>query len=313
MIYTHVVDVLVEGQTGQMWRSTRERAENARRRQVLPVRRLPREGQALEVAANIPQRARGVELLLRRVEAHVEPERDGLRHRLPAVEALEDVRRDAEVGAAHELAPAAAAATETHILPARVPVVLERDELRLRGEPPRERLAPREEAGEALQLERTVVQYLHVVVVHRPRALPTTTTLPLALAAAAAAALPGRGCVDGFGYGQVLEVDEQLHHPRHDLCVPGFGRPVHRARERQALDAASQIRPREHGAAKVEKPLFGDGDIFIKLGLHVDPERTGDEREAVVKVGGADELQYGPEKLEGHTWREPERACTCTA
>ena len=50
----------------------RERLEDARRRQVLLRRGLARERQALEVAANIAERARGIVLLLHGVETHVE-------------------------------------------------------------------------------------------------------------------------------------------------------------------------------------------------------------------------------------------------
>ena len=168
--------------------------------------------------------------------------------------------------------------------------MLERDELRLRREPPRERLAPREDAREALELERAAVQDAHVVVLHRPLSR--------------ACARGSFGEIVRCGDGQVLEVHEELHHLRHDVCVPGLGFSVHGSREGQALDAAGQIWAREHGPAEVEKPLLGDGDVFVELGFHVHPERTGYEAETVVELGGAYELQYGPEKLGWQTRAE---------
>jgi hypothetical protein len=268
----------------------RERLEDARRRQVLLRRCLARERQALEVATNIAQRAGGVELLLHGVEAHVEAQRDGLGLLRAAVDAREDVGRDAEIRTAEQRGVAQGGGQPRHARAAAcagvrvaVAVVLERDELGLRREPAREGLAPREDAREALEPERAAVQDAHVVVVHGPLAR--------------ACALGPFGEVVRRGDGQVLEVHEELHHLRHDVCVPGLGLSVHRPRERQALDAAGQIGAREHGPAEVEKPLLGDGDVFVELGFYVHLERTGYEAEAVVEVGGAYELQYGPEKL----------------
>ena len=96
---TYVVNILIDGQVRQIRRSIRERPEDARHRQELDGqgRHLPRERQALEVPAYIAEGTRGVELLLDGVEAHVEAEGDRLRLFLAAVEAREDVGRDAEV------------------------------------------------------------------------------------------------------------------------------------------------------------------------------------------------------------------------
>jgi len=72
---------------------------------------------------------------------------------------------------------------------------------------------------------------------------------------------------------------------------------MYRLRERQALDAASQIGSCDHSPTEKEKSPLGDGDIFVKLGLDVDLEGTGDEAKAIVEFRGMDELQYGSEKF----------------
>ena len=146
--------------------------------------------------------------------------------------------------------------------------MLERGELRLRREPARERLAPREHAVEPLELERAVVQDAHVVAADRPLALARL------------------GHVDRRGDREVLQVHEQLHHPRHLIRVPRLGLPVHRARERQTPHAAREVGPREHRAAEEEQPLFGDGDVFVKLALYVVPECARYEAESVVEIEG---------------------------
>ena len=235
---------------------------------------MPRERQALEVPANIAERAGGVVLLAHGVEAHVKAKRNRLRLVLAALEAREDVRGDAEVRAAEERGRARG---EAHRGAARGAVVLERRELRLRREPAREGLAPRKGAREALELERAAVEYAQGVLVHGPGPRPRL--------------------VDGRGDGQVLEVDEKPHHLRHEARVGGLRLPVNRPRKRQTLDAARQIWACDHRSAEIEKPLLGDGDVFIKLGLHVDPEPMGHEREAVVEIRRGYELQDGPEKL----------------
>lgn len=276
---TYIVNILIDGQTGQIRRSIRKSPKDARRRQKLDRagRDLAHERQALEVPTNIAQGARGGELLLNGIEANVEAERDRLRLLLAAVEAREDVRRDAEVGAAEERR--VARRSEPHRLSV-VPEasVLERGELRLRREPLRERLVPLEDAREALEFERAILQYPHVDVLHRP-------------------GLARLGEVDGLGDGQVLEVHEQLHHLRHDVFVALLGLSMHRLRERQGLDAASQIRSCDHRPTEKQESPLGDGDVFVKLGLDVDPERMGDQAEAIVELGGMDELQYGSEKF----------------
>jgi hypothetical protein len=62
----------------------------------------------------------------------------------------------------------------------------------------------------------------------------------------------------------------------------------------------------------MEKTLFGNGDVFIKLGFHVDSERVRDQTKSIVKVGGVYELQYGPEQLGWQTWCQHVRQGTCT-
>lgn len=162
--------------------------------------------------------------------------------------------------------------------------MLERDELRLRREPLREGLAPSERAIETLELERTIVKDPHVVSIHRPLAH-------------AAARLAPPGHVEGRRDGQIFEIDEKFHHPRHILRISRLGFPVHRTRIRQALDAASEIGSGDHRATEEEKPLFGNGNVFVELELHVGSEHVGYETEVVVKVGGMYELQYGQDKL----------------
>jgi hypothetical protein len=94
------------------------------RGRVAPRRGTPRlrEREALEVARDVAERLRRVELLLHGDEAHVEPERDRLRLLLPAAEAREDVRLDAEVRAVEQRRVAGAYAH----LALRVAGVLER-------------------------------------------------------------------------------------------------------------------------------------------------------------------------------------------
>ena len=162
--------------------------------------------------------------------------------------------------------------------------VFERGELRLRREPLREGLVPLEDARQALELERASLQYLRVDVFHGP----------------GFARLGEVGGIGGVvGDGQVFEVHEQLHHLRHDIFVAQLGFHVHRLRERQALDATSQIRSCDHRPTEKEKSPLGDDDISIEMGLDVDPERMGDQAEAIVEFGGMDELQYGSEKFGG--------------
>ena len=275
---TYVVNILIDGQARQIRRSVSKSPEDARRRQVLDGRGrgLSRERQALEVPAYIAEGTRGVELLLDGVEAYVEAEGDRLRLFLAAVEAREDVGRDAEVCAAEERR---VTRSELHRLSVVLETsVLECGELRLRREPLREGLVPLEDARDALELERASLQYLRVDVLHGP-------------------ALARLGEVDGLGDGQVLEVHEQLHHLRHDVFVTQLGVSVHSLRERQALHAASQIRSRDHRPTEKEKSPLGDGDMLIKLSLDIDLECMGDQAKAIVKFGGMDELQYGPEKF----------------
>jgi hypothetical protein len=277
---TYIIYVFVDSETGQIRRFFRERPEDPRGRQVLPTNRrsLSRKRQALEIQTHTPQRARRNKLLLRRNEAHIKPHRHRLRL-LPSLKALQNIRRDAQVLAAHER-PVRLGRAKPHTT-ARVPVMLERNELRLRREPAREGLSPREHAIEALEPERTVVQYPHVVAVHGPLALARL------------------GYVDRRGDRQVFQVHEHLHHPRYYLRIARLRLPVHRAGVGQTLHAAGEIGPREHRAAEEEKSLLGDGDVFVELVLHVGPERTGYETEAVVEVAGVDELQYGTEELNG--------------
>ena len=279
--HTHVIYVFIDGETGQVGRFFRERTEDPRGRQVLPTNRrsLPRKRQALEIQTHTPQRARSHKLLPRRNKAHIKAHRHRLRL-LPALKAPEYIRRDAQILAAHER-PVRPGRAQAH-LAARVAVVLERDELRLRREPLCERRAPREHAVEALEAERDVVEDAHVVAVHGP--------------------LARARYVDRRGDRQVLQVQQHPHHPRHHLRVPRLGIAVHRARVGQALHAAREIGPREHRAAEEEQTLLGHGDVFVELVLHVGAERPGDETEAVVEVGGRDELQDGPEELDGQTW-----------
>ena len=276
--HAYIIYVFVNCETGQVGRLFRECTEDARGRQVLPGQRgLPRERQALEIPAHIPERARGAILLLHRDKPHVEPQRDRLRLLLAPREALKYVRRDAQIPAAQQRR-VRRRRREAH-LPARVAVVLERGELRLRREPLRERLAPREHAVEALEAERAAVQDPRVVAADGPRAR----------------ARPRQ--VDRRGDREVLQVHEQLHHPRHHLRIARLGLPVHRARVRQALHAAREVGPREHRAAEEEQSPFGHGDVFVKVALYVVPERAGHETEAVIEVEGVYELQDGQEKL----------------
>ena len=285
---THIVYVFVDGEASQLWRLFREAAEDPGRRQVFAGgRNLPGERQALQIPTDVPERPGSVKLLLHGDEAHVEAQRDGLRLRLrhPPLEALEYIRRDAQIRTPHHkrrrrrrpiiiititttttltttLTIQAASRSETH-LPARIAVVLERDELRLRREPPREGLPPREHAIEALELERTIVKNAHVVPIHGP--------FPRASA-------PTRlGDIDGRRDAEVLQVHQKLHHPRDHVRVPRLGLPVHGAGERETLHTAGKVGPREHGAAKIEQPLFGDGDVFIELDFCVRAEGAGYE------------------------------------
>lgn len=161
--------------------------------------------------------------------------------------------------------------------------MLERDELRLRREPSRERLAPREHAIESFELERTIVKYAHVVSVHRPFALR------LALL----------GDIDRRGDAKIFEVDQKLHHPHHRFRIARLGLPMHRTGKRQALHATGEIGSREHRAAEVEQPLFGDGDVFVEVGFRVGSEGMGYETEGVVEIAGVYESQYGQEELRG--------------
>ena len=135
------------------------------------------------------------------------------------------------------------------------------DELRLRREPPREGLRPREEAREPLEAERAAVEDPHVVVVYRPWAL-----------ACASEVIRRRDR-------QVLQVHQQPHRPHYYVCVGGLRLAVHGAGERQALHAPREVLPCEHRAAEVKQPLLGNRDVLVELGLDVYTERVRDERE----------------------------------
>ena len=277
---TYIVNIFVDGETSQLWRFFRETPEDPGCGQVFAGgRNLSRERQALQIPAHVPERPRRVELLLHGDEAHVEAKRNRLRF-LPPLETLEYVRRDAQIRTLHQQCRIARPRAETH-LPTRIAIMLERDELGLRREPSRERLAPREHTLEPFELERTIVKYAHVISTHGPFA-------PASL-----------GDIHGRGDAEIFEVDQELHHLRHQFRVPRLGLPMNRTGKRQTLHATSKIRPREHRVAEEEQPLFGDGDVFVELVFHVGSERTGYEREIVVKVGGVYELQYGQEELRG--------------
>ena len=280
-MHTHIVYIFVDGETSQLGRLFREAPEDPGCREVFPGgRNLSRERQALQIPAHISKRPRRVELLLHGDEAHIEAKHHRLGF-LPSLEALEYVRRDAQIRTAHQHHRLLLTRSETH-LPTRISIVLERDELRLRREPSHERLAPREHAIEAFELERTIVKYAHVVLIHGP-----------------SAAFVRLGDVDRRRDAEIFKVDQKLHHPHHQFPIVRLGLPMHRAGKCQTLHATSEIRPREHRAAEVEKPLFGDGDVFVELAFHVGSERAGYETEVVVKVGGVYELEYGQEKLGG--------------
>jgi hypothetical protein len=277
---TYIVYIFVDGETGQLGRFFRETPEDSGCRQVFPGgRNLTRERQALQIPTHIPERPRRAELLLHGDEAHIEAKRDRLGFVVPPLEALEYVRRDAQIRTLHHQ-HRRISRSETH-LPTRIAIMLERDELRLRREPSRERLAPREHTIEAFELERAIVKYAHVVSIHRPFALARL------------------GDIDRRGDAEIFEVDQKLHHPCHQFRIAQLGLPVHRTGKRETLHATSEIGPREYRAAEVEQPLFGDGDVFVELVFHVGSERMGYETEGVVKVGGVYELQYGQEKLWG--------------
>ncbi len=221
-MHTHIIYVFVDGQTGQLGRLFRKSPEDPGGREVLPGRRnLARERQTLQIPTHIPERPRRVEFLLHRDEAHVEAKR----HRLglvPPFEALEYVRRDAQIRTLHQRRRVSR--RETH-LSARIAIVLERDELRLRREPSRERLAPREHTIETFELERTIVQYPHVVLIDRPFAL---------------AAL---GNMDRRRDAEIFEVHEHLHHPSHHFRIRIAPRRLQlRARARAGLSPGMQYR-----------------------------------------------------------------------
>ena len=256
---THIVDILVERETRQVRRLVRERTQDPRRREVLLGGGLARERETLEVPTYVAQRAGGLELLLHSNETHIEAQHDGLRLLLAALEAREDIRRDAEVRAA-EQRKLLLYCGEVH-LALRVAGMLERDKLRLRCEPAREGLCPREEAREPLEAERAAIEDPHVVVVHWPWAL-----------ACASEVVRRRDR-------QVLQVHQQPHRLRYYVCVGGLRLAVHGAGERQALHAPREVWPCEHRAAEEQQPLLGNRHVLVELGLDVYTERVRDERE----------------------------------
>ena len=89
---------------------------------------------------------------------------------------------------------------------------------------------------------------------------------------------------------KILEVDEKLHHLCDNVSVSGLGLPVHGPSERQTMDATSQIRPGDHVATEVEKSLLRNGNVFIKMSLHTDPERVGHKSEIVIEIERVDKL-----------------------
>lgn len=285
---TYIVYVFVDGETSQLGRLFRETPQDPGCRQVFPGGRdLSRERQALQIPAHIPERPRGIKLLLNGDKAHIESKRDRLGFLLPSLEALENIRRDAQIRTLHHQ-HLRVSRFETYP-PARIAIMLERNELRLRREPSRERLAPREHAIESFELERTIVKYAHVVSIHGPFALALAFTDRLARL----------GDIDRRGDAKILEVDQKFHHPRYQFRIARLGFPMHRAGKGQTLHATSEIGSGEHRAAKVEQPLFGDGDVFVQVGFGVGSEGMGYETEVVVEIGGVDELEYGQEELGG--------------
>jgi hypothetical protein len=56
------------------------------------------------------------------------------------------------------------------------------------------------------------------------------------------------------------------------------------------MDATSQIRSGDHGTTEVEKSFLRNGNVSIKMSLHVDPERVGHKSEIVIEIGRADKL-----------------------
>ena len=89
------------------------------------------------------------------------------------------------------------AATEAAGMQVAVAIVLVRDELWLRLEPPHEWLAPREDTHQTLELERTALKDAHVIVMHGPLARACT--------------LAPFGYIVRCGDGYILEVHKKLH------------------------------------------------------------------------------------------------------
>jgi hypothetical protein len=56
------------------------------------------------------------------------------------------------------------------------------------------------------------------------------------------------------------------------------------------MDATSQIRSGDHGATEVEKSFLRNGNVFIKMSLHTDPERVGHKSEIVIEIERVDKL-----------------------
>ena len=269
-ISTYIVYVFVDGETSQLGRFFRETPKDPGCRQVFPGgRNLSRERQALQIPAHIPKRPRRVEFLLHGDEAHIEAKCDRLGFLL---EALKYVRRDAQIHTLHQNRRLIISRSKTY-LPTRIAIMLERYELRLRREPSRERLSPREHTFETFELERTIVKYAHVITINRPFAL-----------------LAHFGYINRRRDAKILEVDQKFHHPRHQIRIAQLGFPMHSTGKRQTLHATSEIGSREHRAAEVEQPLFGNGDVFVEVVFCVGSERMGYETEVVVKVGGVYEL-----------------------